>query len=1144
MRVWMGCVWLACASLLAALPVSAQSKPSVLFCSPQGAAYGWVDLTYLSELNRKGFEVDYTANLSKVSWDRIKNYNVLVIYALPGGGKRAGFVNLIERYLSSGGGVFVMPTEQDVASSTVAELTKNWGVRPLALMVENDREKIGYLSHASYGVPLAYTEGVLPSPVSEGVKAIWYPYSRAYDAQHTLAVSADENWQVVVKASGTAVTEPGGAKEPPLFVIRPYKKGRIALMYQWRQYSIGQGTKWIYDREVLSKGLKGKPSGFGRLLENTFRWLAEPSLRIGSVGGYRTPPGRLLPPNRQPGVKEQYEERFWHYEPKVLGYGRPRPGWKIYRGLIGAKSSYSSGKGTVQDYARAARRAGLDFVVFMEDFEGLTQAEFESLKKECSAYSDETLRLLPGFAIRNNIGNHLFMFGLNPAWPPDECLTGPNKKTYYWQEQDDKGNYTGYMTPAFNWTFSYHTQTEQLGYYNFSGSGKGIKLPDLRMYAMAAVRYYKDGRLVEDVTDDYLTTAQGTLPPAPVSVNEVRSPEELIREAASGHSLTFAQARSLDTIMQDALRWSHQYDGLGVFASDGPIIRAWPTCHRASTLGAENFVTGPAVMPSAISVASKKGLKEIRIYNGEELFRRFLFNGQKEFNQTLVLDGTIQKDLVLVAEDVAGGRAVSFARRCWKDGGREVVFCSDHVNDCKSGGMLLGRGPVAMLVTWCPPLPVDIAGGTWDGGPPASLPLVDFAESRPALVSDRGTEDGTRFDQTPLLEFSDEGAVAVASRQQEVFDKKLVRVVNPWHTYGPIAGPSRLMKFMLRYREFYTPTVGVPETGWAGPGVRRGINGCLFRSEITFKQDQKIASLCLLRNSRNYPEGFPQTFMVTGSVSAPTRIEITALKKPQSLRLAHGDWFGLFSPKLSSSHLFVNRGLPLILKFNNPARGGQWFTIWADLEGKQVKSGESYVCELFSLGFPVDVEVKDASDLTRIYSYLREPTGMKVLRGRRLDTGGLLEFAPDDYAVALLVPKPPQKTNLTLPVRVTGLNRRWSAGLFQKTGYVKGDYGTGQNRYRALGVDVYGNAYVPLYVDLAEQTHIMAGHPVVAGPEGKDLFIQVTKVANEPPTWHVSVNNPTDRPITTTLRKAMDLPGLQFPEGRITLRPGAYVVIR
>ena len=26
---------------------------------------------------------------------------------------------------------------------------------------------------------------------------------------------------------------------------------------------------------------------------------------------------------------------------------------------------------------------------------------------------------------------------------------------------------------------------------------------------------------------------------------------------------------------------------------------------------------------------------------------------------------------------------------CWKDGGREVVFCSDHVNDCKSGGMLL-----------------------------------------------------------------------------------------------------------------------------------------------------------------------------------------------------------------------------------------------------------------------------------------------------------------------------------------------------------------------------------------------------------------------------------------------------------------------
>ena len=78
----------------------------------------------------------------------------------------------------------------------------------------------------------------------------------------------------------------------------------------------------------------------------------------------------------------------------------------------------------------------------------------------------------------------------------------------------------------------------------------------------------------------------------------------------------------------------------------------------------------------------------------------------------------------------------------------------------------------------------------------------------------------------------------------------------------------------------------------------------------------------------------------------------------------------------------------------------------------------------------------------------------------------------------------------------------------------------------------------------AELTHVVAGHPVVAGPEGKELFLQVTKVGQAPDRWHVSVNNPTDRPITTTLTKTIPLPGLELPETKIALSPGQYVVVR
>src|SRR5208337_3263886 len=142
------------------------------------------------------------------------------------------------------------------------------------------------------------------------------------------------------------------------------------------------------------------------------------------------------------------------------------------------------------------------------------------------------------------------------------------------------------------------------------------------------------------------------------------------------------------------------------------------------------------VMPSPLSVLSEKGLKEIRIYSGSALYRRFFWPhaAPKAFHQTLVLEGNIQKNLVVVAEDVDGRQAITFARRCSKDGGLAVAFCSDHVND---GTMALAHGPYSYQWIRQPSLPMDIAGETWDGGPLASLPLAS-QETVPVLDSDKG----------------------------------------------------------------------------------------------------------------------------------------------------------------------------------------------------------------------------------------------------------------------------------------------------------------------------------------------------------------------------------------------------------------------
>lgn len=108
---------------------------------------------------------------------------------------------------------------------------------------------------------------------------------------------------------------------------------------------------------------------------------------------------------------------------------------------------------------------------------------------------------------------------------------------------------------------------------------------------------------------------------------------------------------------------------------------------------------------------------------------------------------------------------------------------------------------------------------------------------------------------------------------------------------------------------------------------------------------------------------------------------------------------------------------------------------------------------------------------------------------------------------------------------------------------MKGDYGTGEDRYRAAGLDVEGNAYIPIYTNCADTTHVVAGHPVVADTAGKDLFIQVTRVHDAPTRFHVSVNNPTDETVTTVLKVAMPMPGLGFEDSEVTLKPGEYLLV-
>jgi hypothetical protein len=1163
----MRCAALA-ALLLAWSSVALAQRPAVLVVTPVRTVAGWVDLDYLAQLHSAGFEVDYTDGLTDFTWERIQNYNVLVLYSVPptqgvnawpfSGSQpiyRDAFIDLVERFLQQGGGVLLLATETQIRVTLVRELINRWGADlPLERIVDADHA--GVMSRMPTA-PLAYTDSIAASPVSSGVRGIWYPTLPQYNSAHTAPLQVDGHWQVVVRAMASAhtapvdlsnatypgppnpVIRPNGVSAPPLFAIRQYGTGRIALGSQFPTYSLGSGTKWLYNREILSTGVQGTPSDFDVLLQNSFRWLAAPSLQSQTVGGYVMPANRLVAPNDRPEAMADYKEvASKPDDPSVL---QPPTNTTLFKGIIGAQTSLSGGSGTVAEYAAAAKGAGLDFLVFLEDFSRLDASKLDQLKSQCRQYSDGSLTLYAGYRLDNNIGNHMFFFGDGVVMPPATVLTGPDQKTFELQGETAPGVYG--ITPTYPIDFILSiTGSAQVGYYDFSHSGMGMRLPDARLYGMAALRTYRDGALIDDARSAYLTTAQSSSVPAPIAVHLVSSPAALSAAANATQGITYGMAKTRSTLWSDALRYSSQYDCLNVFSSSGPLIQRWPWCGRLTTFGAEPFVTGRSRMDAPLYVSAPKGLREIRIYDGERLFRRFVLHGEQVFNTVLHLESSIQRNLVLVAEDVAGGQAISAARRSWKDGGLSPVFCSDRINDC--GNMALARGPFPVTVLRTPA--VADAGVTWDGGPRGVLTPIVFEGSNPMLDSDQGTAIGDQYNQTPLVQFADEGALSVRSVRNELIDPR-VPSLSPWRTYGPRQA-TRLMDFTLDYIQWDRASVGPPDTGWVGPPEQTDCNAAIFRGAITFKQALQVSDLRLLKNWQWIPS-LPITLVIGRGTQIQNKIDVaSAGKGPQSFRLETGDWFGFYSTKTANSQVFVNRGGALELQLGQPP-DSSWLTVWAAMDNPSVGAGQTYKYELFSAGCPLDAAAHSAEALRDQVGYLAVPERLQVTRGRRGTPSGPFETThANSYAVHIVVPRPTAVHNLPVPLIVKDLNPRWSAGLWQLRGFVKGAYGSGENRYRSVGVDVDGRAYVPLFPDLAATTEVEIGHPVSADAKGANLFIQVTALAggtNDAPAyeWSVEVNNPTDQAVTSTLSQRMALPGLNFGTQTMTLAPGEQKVL-
>lgn len=1146
-------------------------KPAILI----DAWGGNMDLVYMRQLEQKGFVVDAVPH-QELTWERLKQFNALLLVDFPqegkvekspGHGPASGpnlkeTLALLDKFLKSGGGVMfsLLQHANDPAFyNTASKALARWGAsRPL----ETVTVPAGNLTeHPRLRIPFFFTDKVAPGPVSEGVKGIWYPLGGPW-TYFTGPIEVDAEWTVVLQGpAGSQSTpidlgqakpgvpfyenpfqRPGGVVEPPLFAIRDLRPGRLALLHCSPIFHFSSGSSWMHDRAVLDKGLANRPSDFGRLLENTLRWLAELSLGQGELGGAVVPPDRWIPPYERPGAKETFDGGAYigaYGGPDSLDPAKPPPSVKLHRGFVGPRTAFSGGQGNVADYAATARKLGLSFIIFLEDFSQLSRESLAALTTDCKAQSGDDLLLLAGYRVKTNLGNSIFFCGHDPLYVHDKHLSGPDKKTYQQQDVDKDGKFGPSRSIDFIFE-SLRNDVNTVGYFGFTGPRKqgGMNVEHLRLFSMAGILFYDHGKLVEDVTDQYLLTNQGTLTGTPVCVSLVDSPEEMWKEVEIGRGITHAAAPSVKNLWDGALRWNHQYFSLNVFPTTGPLIHFWPATYRTSSFAGESFVAWRMLLAQHLHVTADAGLKEVALYDGTKLYRRFLLGGAKEFVVRLFLNGSLQMNISIVATDQNGGKAVSFPYRGWNDASPAPVFCGDHVNDC--GGMKLFRGP-----GWsrhCQVPPIANPGETWDGGPPASLPLFSIGQIFPAIISKQSRQDANIY-PVPMLDFCDEHAYQGRLVARDITMPGVVHI-NAWSGYGPIepAPLADLVGEYIEWRRYYTAAA----TAWGAHGIAAGIAPGLYTQLTTFKRDQHLQQLALSGLWR-YPLSANVLLLTGEGDRLLSARDISPLKgiPYREYAIPTGGWFAGISAQPGNAYLAVNHGEPLRLKvWENRVE------LEADLgpKGRDVKAGEAHQVELFSLYWPMDIPIPDSETLLRWIRYFEQPDGLQLSRGKRLSTRlGILDLEAQEGAVELVVPRPSDGMNVTLPVRARGFNPRWSAILLQREGYNGGNrYGPPTNRVRSLGVSEDGRIYFPIYSGQAK-THVLAGHPIVADESGKDLFIQVTclcdAVADKPMLWHVSVNNPTDAPVTTRFRRSMDLPGLAFEDTPLTLQPGEYKVL-
>jgi|GEM_PF-3035874 len=1042
-------------------------------------------------------------------------------------------IKLLQQYVDAGGGVLLTQNTSQMPVNELAipdALMRAFGSRLLLETVVSDpavTKQIGKWGPDIY----TYTDHV-QQPVNDGVRGVCYSSYVGWMMQYgVLPFLPESPWQIVLSAGPKSSSVPGKVgldimdkemrlagfdKDVPLAGIREYGSGRAAYVGLLasnifaRPTTSNEESKENY-ATIMTKGWEGCPSDLLTFYSNVIQWISSSSDKL-----------------------ESADWKSWvKPSDKIV---KRSVAWKLHKGVIGPRTTYSTGLNTPEEYINKAKKAGLDYIIFLEDFAGLKPDGFEHLKEDCRKLSTTDFAAIPGFTFENTDGNHEYIFSDSVKLPSKDLLDPTGKRfRVYSAISNAQADYVDisyvYSLLAFNNTS---------GWYNFSKNP--YPSYDARDVDSMAVVTQENGKTIDRELNGYMINNRNGQSLYPFALTLMKSADEIDLLKKGTYYTTVIGAEDLDQLVTslssyDGRAISHLYPVVPPFGqtsiTQGPIIEL--VMPRAD-IDAEGDLYNCKLQEWDLSlkVTSEAGLKEVLLIDGDTTVRRFLPKGKKTFTFKTSIAKERQKHLWVHATDIQGKEAISRAINCNSWILREMQ-CADRNNQLLDSRQLRPDGT---------PFFVGYGGdtaipdkGPWNGRiRPVGCFVFDKNLGVQPGVFDGSPENHPQCFMNPFLVYDGqvpksigwvrqlvsekEGGPhvmphrVVASSEAVIGDRVLdgvfplgaEPVVHVWQTVFPVKN-SKYLKTTARTTLYLIKPDGISAYLWEQDFE------ALKDIPIKPKQPYYIG----IGNISGW-QGATDMILVNGGIVTEKKPVVATPVKTYPFN--KGDYIGFLNNPFGSLAVYsMTDGLVL-------DGDGVNFIVGVKPTSSKIKAGTKIRARVLMVG--MNRQIKDPTELA---ATIRSAYGLNTKPGYEIDAkqGKIvsqeyrLDLKAGTKGCYLGTIKGLEKLPGNLGCTVNGLNDHWTV-FFQQQGTM--------NKTRILPVE-NGTAYCVLRDD-DEGKQLFIGHPFLANNPNVVLNVALSKDWKN---WLLEIHNPTDKTMVVNVKSSPYTTSFKFAE-TITLAPG------